>query len=80
MFKLVPFGAASYKVTTRHTDVVLGEFYQEVDGYYVWQPENYQGGCYSQEFLESLVKELQRLNAPWDAQVKAYFDQEDPLL
>lgn len=64
----------AYNIKTNH-GVKLGEFYQEVDGFYVFLPVE-SPGFYSEEYLEALLFELQQLNAPWKENIRKYFENE----
>lgn len=63
-----------YNVKTS-SGLKLGEFYQEIDGFYVFWPGE-RKGFYSEEFLEALIFELQQLNAPWKENIRKYFENE----
>lgn len=57
-----------------------GEIVAGDDGLYVYWPKGWNGGAFSAWVLRGLADELDRRNAPWDAQVQAYFDaQSTPL-
>jgi hypothetical protein len=49
------------------------DFYQEVDGYWVWDTGE---GFLTAPHLRALADELDRLNYEWDKSVKEYFDGE----
>lgn len=55
----------------------MGEFYHEVDGFYVWDPGwrcvRHGGGFISQEILLTLGEKLRELNAPWERDIAEYF-------
>ena len=44
---------------------VMGEYYQEVDGYWVFEPEP-TGGYWNEHILVKIMYELRVLNAAWD--------------
>lgn len=45
---------------------VLGEFYQEVDGFFVFEPRYKQGdGFWPDYLLEEILIKLKELNRPW---------------
>ena len=50
-------------------DGKLGEFYREIDGYYVFEPNRERGGFYSEWYLQKLLELLTELNLEWDAKV-----------
>ena len=54
--------------------VYVGEFYREVSGHYVYDPDRTKGGYWSEGMLIEIAEELQRLNKPWDDQINQYFD------
>ena len=65
---------AAYYVKT-NSGLDLGEFYREVDGFYVFWPGK-RDGFHSEEYLGALLFELQQLNAPWKENIRKYFDNE----
>lgn len=67
-------GEATYNIKT-NGGLNLGEFYREIDGFYVFLPVN-RDGFYSEEYLGALLFELQQLNAPWKENLRKYFDNE----
>lgn len=59
------------KVTEDH-----GDFVEDVDGYvYFWPERN--TGSYAAWHLRVIADELDRRNAPWDAQINKYFDEQN---
>jgi len=72
--KLEKVAKTAYNVKTNH-GIKLGEFYQEVDGFYVFLPVE-SSGFLSEEFLEALLFELQQLNALWKENIRNYFENE----
>ena len=63
----------TYKV--KCNDETLGEFYQEIDGFFHYVPES-KYVCYSEQFLQALLFELQQLNAPCKENIREYFENE----
>ena len=63
----------TYKV--KCNDKNLGEFYQEIDGFFHYVPET-KYVCYSEQFLQALLFELQKLNEPWEEHIREYFENE----
>ena len=49
--------------------VLLGEFYAEVDGYYVFTPK-LRGGFWKSYVLRTIADKLDELNKEWDEQIK----------
>ena len=49
-------------------DKKIGEFYQEVGGYYVFEPEP-GPGYWNEYILMRVMYELRKLNAVWDLQI-----------
>ena len=47
----------------------LGELYQEVDGYYVWWPDD-RRGYLEARILRAIADKLDELNEEWDQEVK----------
>lgn len=50
--------------------VYMGDFVCEVDGYFVWYPNDFRGGCLSAEFCRAIADELDSLNSEWNKQVQ----------
>ena len=48
----------------------MGEFYREVDGYYVWDPAFINRGYIPSDLLRALANKLDEVNALWDRQVR----------
>lgn len=63
----------TYKV--KCNDKTLGEFYREIDGFFYYVPES-KYGSYSESFLQALLFELQKLNAPCKEHIREYFENE----
>ena len=55
-----------YSVTYNKVDV--GELYQEIDGYYVWDPADLQGYL-SAWFLRDIANKLDDLNRDWNEEL-----------
>lgn len=47
----------------------LGEFYMEVDGYYVYQPLE-GGGFLNEHSLKLILEKLTEINKEWDNHIK----------
>lgn len=61
---------ASNVLTVEFTNgKLLGEFYREVDGYYVFDPES-GSGYWPEWLLRALADELEELNKEWNEQVE----------
>ena len=60
----------SYYVYT-NTDVYIGVFVMDVDGYYYYWPEKEKGGCWSPWMLRDVTDKLDEVNKPWDDIVQA---------
>lgn len=54
--------------------VDLGAVYQEVDGYYVFWPEAV--GSWEAWVLRDIADLLDKMNQPWDDEVREFFEQE----
>lgn len=48
----------------------LGQFYMEVDGYFVFQPDITNGGFWNEYTLKLILKKLEELNQEWDNHIK----------
>jgi hypothetical protein len=64
----------SYEVTNINK-IHLGEFYREIDGFFVFIPGS-EYGFYSEQYLQALLFELQQLNAPWKENIRKHFENE----
>jgi hypothetical protein len=63
----------SYDVVHLPNNVVVGEVYQEVDGYYVFNPSTTRG--YMNEYtLIGIAELLEVLNKSWDDEINTYFN------
>ncbi len=51
----------------------LGQFYMEVDGYYVFQPDTENQGFWNEYSLKLILIELEKLNKDWDNHIKDNF-------
>ncbi len=60
----------------RIIEVASKDFYQEVDGFIVWDPGH--RGFWESWALRVVADELDRLNAPWEAEIQRYFDDGGP--
>jgi len=56
--------------------VYLGKLYQEVDGFYVFNPKR-EGGVWSEHTLFEIAGILKTLNKPWNDHINDYFDDLD---
>lgn len=63
----------AHQVFYASNNVKLGEFYKEVDGYWVFSPE-LRGGFWSEGVLSALADELENMNADWDEEVSKLDD------
>lgn len=52
-----------------HNGTKIGKFYMEVDGYYVFLPEN-NSGYFNEYSLKLIINKLTELNKEWDNHVK----------
>jgi len=52
--------------------VHLGQILMDSDGYYKWWP-NLRGGYLDEGFLKAIGAFLEGMNAPYEAEVQAYF-------
>jgi hypothetical protein len=51
----------------------LGQFYMEVDGYYVFQADTETNGFWTEYTLKLILVELEKLNKDWDNHIKDNF-------
>jgi len=51
----------------------LGQFYMEVDGYYVFQTDTENNGFWTEYTLKLILVELEKLNKDWDNHIKDNF-------
>lgn len=54
-----------------------GDFYRDVDGFFYFWPSEVGKGHYSAHHLRWIADELDRRNAPWQAQIDKYFDEQE---
>jgi hypothetical protein len=65
----------TYEISLKSTGLIVGEFVK-VDGFYYYsQGKKRVGGLFSQEFLESLTRELQKLNKELNDSIDEYVKQ-----
>lgn len=60
-----------YKLTF-YTGIEMGEFYKEIDGYYVYWPIQ-RNGFWESYVLRIIADKLDELNEPYDKEVQEYF-------
>jgi hypothetical protein len=51
----------------------LGQFYMEVDGYYVFRIDTENNGFWTEYTLKLILVELEKLNKNWDNHIKDNF-------
>lgn len=63
----------TYELSLESNGIVVGSFIN-IDGFFYYSPPKERfWGCYSEEFLKSLVSELEKLNYPLNKGVEEYF-------
>jgi hypothetical protein len=70
MLKFQPINLNKRILVIHENGACCGELYCEVDGYYVYWPDESLQGCVSAEFLREIADKLDELNRPWDEEVK----------
>lgn len=58
-------------------DVLLGTIYQEVDGFYVFNPSKDRGGYWTENYLLGIADVLTRMNKPWNDYINEAFNNEE---
>lgn len=58
---------------TYNSGAFLGQFYIEVDGFWVFEPHT-KGGCWSGQVLKMLHEKLQELNKGWEEELYKNLD------
>ena len=53
--------------------VLMGDILCKEDGFYDWWPIH-RNGCLSAAFLRNMADLLDEMNAPWQRDIDAYFD------
>ena len=53
--------------------VKIGQILREVDGFFVFYPEQH-GGFWPAHMLREVSNKLYELNEPWEKQINDYFD------
>jgi len=69
MIELRPANSGGYRAYYGN-GYLLGDILKEVDGYYVWWPQDGVGGFWTDNVLREIADCLQKLNAEWDNQVR----------
>jgi hypothetical protein len=63
----------TYEISLQSTGIVVGLFVN-FDGFFYYEPNDSRTwGLWSQEFLKSLVSELEKLNYPLNKGIEEYF-------
>lgn len=75
--QLIQQGNSSYSVLVNGR-VLIGEFYIESHGYYVWSHSG--SGYLSAEMLRLIADKLDELNKNHDDDINAYFNSQEYLL
>lgn len=77
MFKIVKQSDEIYRIYIGKYYAFVGNFEKDVDGYFYYWPRIEEGnGCWASNLLKELSLELDKLNKPWDEEVKKYFEQD----
>ena len=63
-----PYKPAVGSIPFKFNDNLIGEFYKEVDGFYVFEPV-LKPGCWNEHVLMHVMYKLRTLNAAWDLQI-----------
>ena len=63
---------SKYKVYYKN-GVLLGEVISGDDGFFAFWPE-LRGGFWEAHVLRAIADNLDKINAPWEKQIEAYFD------
>jgi hypothetical protein len=51
----------------------IGDFYREIDGFWVYNPSKGGGGYFDAPFLRILADKLDELNEPWNKHLEEFF-------
>ena len=54
----------------------LGDFIQDIDGYYYFWISEYSEGCWGAHELIEIGEKLKAINKPYDDELKKYFENE----
>ncbi len=54
--------------------VHIGEFYMEIDGYWVFEQKHENSGYWNAHVLRGIADKLDELNAPYEDEVIKYFE------
>ena len=63
-----PHKPAVGSIPFKFNNVLIGEFYKETDGFYVFEPL-LKPGCWNEHLLMHVMYKLRTLNAAWDLQI-----------
>lgn len=72
--RVVEFDGSNHKRVLTETGVNIGVFYLDVDGSYYYDPAT--GGLFSSYNLKNIAALLDEINAPYEKQVKEFFEKE----
>jgi hypothetical protein len=69
--EVAPHMSLIVELAEKYAEFITGD-----DGFVVYWPTKEFGGSYTAHDLRSLADELDRRNAAWEAELKAYFEKE----
>lgn len=61
------------KTNSDRSDKIIGEFIKDVDGFFYFFLNEYNGGSFSSEVLGELSTKLIEINHDWNSQISEYF-------
>lgn len=68
---VTPLDNLDYEV--RFANVLIGYFYREIDGFFIYEHASTRSGYYSEIVLRQIADELRHLNAEQQANLDNYF-------
>ena len=74
IFKYKKINKRHHSVQTR-SGLEIGEFIEDVDGWFYFFLTNYNGGAFSAEILNELSNKLDKLNSNYNTKLNDYFKQ-----
>lgn len=74
IFKYKKVNKCKYLVETKSSNMVIGELIQDVDGYFYFFLNNYNGGAFTSQILDEISNKLDELNHTWNDTINKHFN------
>lgn len=72
-YELISDNKYIIKTNNDHSGKIIGEFIKDVDGFFYFFLNEYNGGSLSSEVLGELSTKLIEINRDWNSQISDYF-------